>query len=77
MVVALYVLGKKKKKKAVNNTRREVSNILDIKQVQVKGNMLFSETEGSFKDHYEMVLGCMKKKDRQNLMMAFISHYMN
>ena len=32
MVVALYVLGKILEEKAVNNTRREVSNILDIKQ---------------------------------------------
>lgn len=32
MVVALYILGKILEEKAINNTRREVSNILDIKQ---------------------------------------------
>lgn len=32
MVVALYILGKILEQKAINNTRREVSNLLDIKQ---------------------------------------------
>jgi len=32
MVVSLYILGKILEEKAVNNTRREVKNILDIKQ---------------------------------------------
>ena len=39
--------------KKENNFNDIIEDILDIKQVQVKGNMLFSETEGSFKDHYE------------------------
>ena len=39
--------------KKQNNYDEVLEDIVDIKAVQVKGNMLFSETEGSFKDHYE------------------------
>lgn len=31
----------------------------------------------SFENHYKAALRSMKKKDRQNLMIAFISHCMN
>ena len=40
--------GKKK-----YNYEEVLEDIVDIKAVQIKGNMLFNETEGSFKDHYE------------------------
>ena len=43
----------KEENKKENNFNDIIEDILDIKAVQVKGNMLFSETEGSFKDHYE------------------------
>ncbi len=33
--------------------------------------------KNSFGEHMSMALNYMKKKDRQNLMTAFISHYMN
>lgn len=51
---------------------KRASNLREMMIVDIKNN-----DKKSFKDHYEMALGCMKKKDRQNLMMAFISHCMN
>ena len=39
--------------KKPNNFDDVLEDIMDIKTVQIKGDMLFSETEGSFKEHYE------------------------
>ena len=50
----------------------ELEDILDIKQVQVKGNMLFSETEGSFKDHYEF-----KEKLQSNNSLTILTKVVN
>ena len=51
---------------------KRASNLKEMMIADIKNN-----DKKSFKDHYKMTLGCMKKKDRQNLMMAFISHCMN
>ncbi len=55
-----------------NNYNDIIEDILDIKQVQVKGNMLFSETEGSFKDHYEF-----KEKLQSNNSLTILTKVVN
>ena len=39
--------------KKPNNFDDVLEDIMDIKTVQIKGDMLFSETEGKPSDHYE------------------------
>ena len=58
--------------KKENNFNDIIEDILDIKQVQVKGNMLFSETEGSFKDHYEF-----KEKLQSNNSLTILTKVVN
>ena len=58
--------------KKENNFNDIIEDILDIKAVQVKGNMLFSETEGSFKDHYEF-----KEKLQSNNSLTILTKVVN
>lgn len=56
---------KARKEKRASNLKEMM--IADIKNCDKK----------SFENHYKAALRSMKKKDRQNLMIAFISHCMN
>ena len=58
--------------KKQNNYDEVLEDIVDIKAVQVKGNMLFSETEGSFKDHYEF-----KEKLQSNNSLTILTKVVN
>lgn len=55
----------------IRNEKR-ASNLREIMITDIK-----SCDKKSFESHYKAALRYMKKKDRQNLMTAFISHYMN
>ena len=59
-------------KKEKKNYDEVLEDIVDIKAVQVKGNMLFSETEGSFKDHYEF-----KEKLQSNNSLTILTKVVN
>jgi calcium-dependent protein kinase len=58
--------------KKQNNYDEVLEDIVDIKAVQVKGNMLFSETEGCFKDHYEF-----KEKLQSNNSLTILTKVVN
>lgn len=64
-------MGRSWEQEKIRNEKR-ASNLREMMIADIK-----SCDKKSFESHYKTALRSMKKKDRQNLMIAFISHCMN
>lgn len=64
-------MGKAWEQEKIRNEKR-ASDLREMMIADIKNC-----NKKSFENHYKAALRFMKKKDRQNLMIAFISHCMN